>query len=566
MLKKIISKLNLNINSMIKYGSIATSTMIFIIYLFGIDDAMLAFPIVLTAIALSFENINIRTANKLFKLITFDCSLLTLSYIASCNPLLGIIINFTTIFFIAFIFTVRFNPKIYKPFIMFYIFASFSLNSKSAYLERTLSVIIGVTFVVLILKITNRFKMKNFLKETIYVPLSLISSELNSIIESSFENTIYNNISFELRNLCYKAYITKYKNHSVTNLGKIRYNLFLSFERLNIYIKDNWIKLKEYDLDFINNLNKLFINILDIIDESKDINECIKIINIFIKNNKNIKYTEIIIILTNIANTLKFGLSLKKKDLNKDFKEWTRFDLFNSKMYFKENFKLGNIRFNFALRVSFILTLTIFLGHVYSFYKFIWVAITVMSVMQPYYEETISKGKERLIGNLIGITFLFTLLTFINNDYIAIVVLILSLYLTYGFKEYYKLSLFTSMASISVASLSVDLNTIALHRITFVLLGLIFTFLGNKFLFPYNLLNGSVKLIKKILNYDSILINECIKENFNQYKIRDLVMHIYLSSNKLALRNIQLNNEYISEFIDINNHFIINLSFWRLYL
>ncbi|HBA03353.1 MAG TPA: hypothetical protein DCW51_04980, partial [Clostridium sp.] len=87
-----------------------------------------------------------------------------------------------------------------------------------------------------------------------------------------------------------------------------------------------------------------------------------------------------------------------------------------------------------------------------GFYKIIWAAITIMSIMQPYYEDTIKKAKDRVIGNILGILFTGVLINVADSQIITLGILVISLYLIYAFKEYYKISLFAAMASICIAS------------------------------------------------------------------------------------------------------------------
>ena len=42
------------------------------------------------------------------------------------------------------------------------------------------------------------------------------------------------------------------------------------------------------------------------------------------------------------------------------------------------------------------LSFSIFMGELLGFYKVIWAIITIMSIMQPYYEDTILKVEKEL--------------------------------------------------------------------------------------------------------------------------------------------------------------------------
>ncbi|WP_300697080.1 FUSC family protein [uncultured Clostridium sp.] len=187
-----------------------------------------------------------------------------------------------------------------------------------------------------------------------------------------------------------------------------------------------------------------------------------------------------------------------------------------------------------------------------------------MSIMQPYYEDTISKTRERIKGNIIAILFTGIVIHLFNSKLITILILIISLYLLYGFKEYYKISLFAGMASICMSSLTVSLNKLLAYRIFYVIVGVVVVLFANKFIFPYRLKDGIEQLIKKILKYDEYLIDTS-REYLNKSKgdnyIRDLIIHITLLTQKLYLRNLQYRDDNLNEFIDKNNEFVVRIGY-----
>ena len=184
------------------------------------------------------------------------------------------------------------------------------------------------------------------------------------------------------------------------------------------------------------------------------------------------------------------------------------------------------------------LTFSIFMGELLGFYKVIWAIITIMSIMQPYYEDTILKSRERIKGNIIAILLTGAVIHLFDSKIITILILIISLYLLYGFKEYYKISLFAAIASICVSSLSVNINKLIFYRILYVIIGVGIVLLDNKFIFPYKLRDGIEQLINKILQYDEYLI-EHSRAYLNKTKeansIRDLIIHITLLTQKKSI-------------------------------
>ncbi|MCR6515562.1 FUSC family protein [Clostridium sp. LY3-2] len=566
MVNDFLNKINLNVNSMIKYGSIASLSMLFIVLLFGGNNAMLAFPITLTAIALSFENLNVKPLKKYLSLILLDILIISLSFLASLNIYLGVIINFISIFLIAYFFTARFNPKIYKPFIMLYVFTSFYPKDFSNLKFRYFSVIFCVTFIFIYLKVSESKTKISFLKEVLLSSLKVLSSQTNYLLISAFDDSLYkNHINITSSNI-YKVYKTKSKKHTVTVLGNIRYEISLSLERINMFLKDNHFLVCSSKPELLYDLKNTFIEIIRALNNKNDLNSIIKSLELFIAKYESNNYKDIIEALIIIKSNILTLQNLDYSLLKLEYSEWKTGDIFSLKYYTKENLKLHNIRFNFALRISLTLTLTLFLSNIVSFYKFLWTSITIMSVMQPYYEDTIVKGKERVLSNIFGILIILLLLTLFQNKIFTIVILIVSLFLSYGFKEYNKLSFFTAIASLSIASLNTNLKLITINRLTFVILGIVIVYISNKFLFPYALFKGIKTLTFKILNYDLTILNELSKSDVDSSKVRNYILYNLLSLEKLKLRSNSYKMDNLNTFILLNKELMHKIGFKSIYL
>lgn len=77
----------------------------------------------------------------------------------------------------------------------------------------------------------------------------MLSEQLNSLNKGYLNEKIYLTISKEMRGLCYKIYKTRYKTNLTTNLGKIRLDIFIILEKLNIYLKELFFN-KSYNIEF----------------------------------------------------------------------------------------------------------------------------------------------------------------------------------------------------------------------------------------------------------------------------------------------------------------------------
>lgn len=569
MLKKIIDKYNFNVVGMLRNGTIAVVTMFGIAYLFGIKNMMLAFPIALTSTVLGRQNFHIKTINKSIRILLLELSIVIVSYLSSINMWIGIVVNFISIFLIMYTIVSPYDIGFYKPFIMLYVFTQYVTVSRSELPNRLLSVVFGCIIITLFSYI-RKHNEKDMLINNVKSSLSIIKEQLSNVIENDYQENLSDKCSKMMRALAYKVYITRYKRFLTTKLGKIQFRLFIYIEYLNLYIKGLESKYKDSDIskkdikELINLINKVIsycknkITIDSLYDEIKYIKEKLEGNSSYIKDG--------FIIIFKIINNLSEISKMSDEEVNTVYTEWER-TKYDKRLYsFKAYFKKDSIRFKFAIRMAITLTVSLFAAEILGFHKVIWAVITIMSIMQPYYEDTISNVKGRIKGNAIAILITGILINIINNKIFTIVILIIALYLLYAFKKYSRISLYAGIASICLSSLSENINKLIFYRVGYLIVGVIVVLLANKYIFPYKLDDGIRQLEEKINRYTSYL-QEHYKEYIsgvkkeNDHEIRDLIIHITLLSQKLYLRNLEYGEENIEKFIRENNNLVINIGY-----
>ncbi|NFA43777.1 FUSC family protein [Clostridium botulinum] len=562
MIDKIINKYHINVYSMLKHGTVAVITMFGVGLLFGIKNIMLAFPIALTSTVLSRQNLQVKTTSKILKLIVVDLAIILAAFISSQNSYLGIIINFISIFLIMYNIISPYDMAFYKPFIMLYIFTQYASVSLEELPLRILAVIFGV-LVIECSNIITKVNEKSKLGNSITSSLLLIKTQLNNIIDGKFEEDIVKKCSKIMRELVYKVYITRHKKYLTTNLGRIQFNIYINMEYLNLYLRNIYFEYNNNDIqkNEVEDTINVIDDILDYSNYSITVEELENKINLFkdMYNNKSRTLTEICNIMNSLKISIKELKELGNKEINKIYSEWEKENIES----FKESFHKG-MRFNFAMRMAITLTIVLFIGEILGYYKIIWAIITIMSVIQPYYEYTLNKTKERIIGNVIGILFTGIFINLVNIKWITILILIASLYLLYGFKEYYKISLFASIASICIASLTENINVLLIYRVIYVIIGVAIVIIVNKKIFPYKLKDGIDELIIKIDKLNTMLINYSIailNGTENPNKVRNIIIHSTLLCEKLEIRNMNFNDNNINRIANLNNEFVIQVGY-----
>ena len=497
-----------------------------------------------------------------------DLIIVTLAYISRLNIFIGIFINFISIFLIMYTITSPYDPTFYKPFIMLYAFTQYAWVPLNKMPARYLSVIFGVLVIVICNKIVNEINEKSLLGKSIYKALSLISEGLKDILEGNYTKKKELECTNIMRALAYKVYVSRYKDYLTTNLGQIQFKIFMDIEHLNLFLRkiEEGYSHKDITKREIEELISLLEQIKKFsngnINVEQVVNETNRYVNKYIKE---AKYGyEISVILINLSKNINSLNAVDRREINKVYEKWQRSYLDKTRYTFKEYFRKDSIRFKFAMRMAITLTLSLFIGEILGFYKIIWAIITIMSVIQPYYEDTLKKTKDRVVGNTIAIIFTGVAINLIDNKFVTIAILIASLYLLYAFKEYHKISLFAAIASISVSSLSNNINELLLYRIAYVIVGVLIVIIANKYIFPYKLQDGIRQLEEKVKRYNEMLLKEgklYLQDEGDIHIVRDIIIHLTLMNQKLYLRNIQYGDENVDIFIDDNTYFAIEVGY-----
>lgn len=563
MFKKLIVKYNLNVHNMLKNGTIAVFTMAGTGILFGDKNIMLAFPVALTSAVMGRQNFYVKPFSKTIRIMILDLVIVFMAYLSSINLWVGIIINFFTVFSIMYMVISPYDLTFYKPFLMLYVFTQYARVSINELPNRIYSVIFGVA-VIAICNFIGRSKEKALLGKTINKSLSILQEQIKNIENGINDKSISEKCSNLVRSIAYRLYVSRHKKYLTTNLGRIQFKIFICIENINLYLSKIDLRNEE-DKNRLAMISQIINNITEYLAE-EDKQYLLELNDILEKNNCMLNEVEDIIRL--LVENIKKLVGLSEKDINKVYAEWERASLDRPKTIFFEYLHFNSIRFKFAMRMAITMSIVLFGCETLGYYKIIWAAITIMSIMQPYYEDTITKAKDRIRGNVIAVIVVGISIELINNKIFTIIVLVISLYLLYGFKEYSRISLFAAAASISIASLSTNVNKLIAYRVIYVMAGVILVLIANKFIFPYRLDFGIKELMGKITRYNNLFIQDSfayLEDNVDENEIRDLIIHITLLLQKLYIRNKQYKNKEVGEFISINNRFIMTSGYKVLF-
>ena len=557
-------KFDASYQDIFRKGTIAVLTTLGSGLLFGSQNMMIAFVLILGSNALALQNLRIKTVNKTLRLIAIDLIIVCLAFVASLNKWLSIPINFITLFLIIYLTVSPYNQMSYKTFMMLFVFCQYTSIPLNALPNRFLMVMVTVTIVMISIYFEQR-RMKALLPTQVGEGFKLILKQLTKMEEGQFDEDLSRALSQQMNELAYVIYHTSYKRYFTTYVGKVHFHFYLNISYFNFLLEQMYKQVKRGLLSQkeMTSIKQLFTQVESYFNREISREALIEKFDSYL--NRYPHQMEIEEEIVDVIDAFRKNFSeletLDYKEKNKPYGNWERSDLNKMKSKIKAQLTPKSMSFNFAIRMSIVLTLTLFLAQIVGFYKFIWAIIPIMSITQPYYEDTKRRKKDRIKSNILASIGIALIINVIHVRWVAIGVLILAFYLIYAYKDYYHMSIFLTIISMSIASVSKGINALVFYRIIYVLLGagIVELTVGLR---PYKLENGIYELVNETERLNEILERESIlslegKESLN--RVREAIIHSAVLCQKLYLKNKQYKDEKINDLIRINTEFVIRL-------
>lgn len=550
-------------------GSIAILVTLGAGLLFGKENMMIAFVLVLGANALAMQNLRIKTVNKTFRLIVVDTLLVGLSFIASLNDIGAIPINLVTLFAIIYISVSPYNQMTYKTFMMLFVFCQYTTIAWIDLPKRLLMVAAVVSIVVLTSYLEQR-RYKALLPPQVSKGFHLLREQLIQMMEGKLDEGINVKIIEQMNALAYVIYHSRYRRYFTTYVGKVHFQFYLNMSYFNVLLEQIYRQMQKgmFSKEQLLALKRLFDEMEAYFERKISREALVGVLDKYLE-----RYTlstggsedvyQVIEAFRKNFVALK-QLPYEKKDAVYD--DWGRSDLSRMQYKIRHQLKPKSMSFNFALRMAIVLSILLFLASRLGFYKFIWAIIPVMSITQPYYEDTKKRGKERVKSNILASLVLALIIDVLQVRWMAFALLVIAFYLIYAYKDYYHMSIFLTIISMCVASVSKGIRALVFYRIIYVILGATIVVLTSKLL-PYKLEDGIHELIaeterlNKVLEKESLLSLEG-KANLN--RIREAIIYSAVLSQKLYIKNKQYQSERVDRLIRTNIEFVIRIGYCML--
>lgn len=557
-------KENINYRDVFRKGTVGLIITFIAGLLFGKENMMIAFVIVLGANIYEKENLRVKTVQKILRLLVRDVVIVCMAFIASQNMWWGIPFNLIAIFIIIFSLVSPYDQISYKTFMMLYVFCQYSYITLSELPSRLFLVVFAMGCV-LISSLVYQLRNKALLDSNIGKGWKMIDEQLHNILEGRFDHTLSIACRTAMNEVAHTIYRTGYRRYFTTQQGKIQFHFYMNISYFNVL-------LESIDREYARGeFGKR--QLLALISITETINRYFKY---------EIKRDEIIQVLKNAVELglIHYGfgaevmeilealyknfveldeMDYKKK--NTVYGEWERTSLNQLYDDFQNALNPKSMRVNFAVRLAIILTITLLLAHQLGFYKIIWAIIPIMSTTRPYYEDTMQRKSDRVKSNLLACLIVGVIINIVDIEWISALLVVLGFYGVYTFKDYYRMSFFLTVISMCLSSFGTGINSLIFYRLIYLLVGIGIVELSAR-VKPFKLKDGINELVEKIDRLNTKLESEALrslKHEENTHIIRETIIHSALLGQHLSIHNKAYKDEKITKLVEDNAEFVIRL-------
>ncbi|WP_040327262.1 FUSC family protein [Clostridium ihumii] len=546
-------------------NKIASTTMLFIVIVgtivgfktvFGNENTLVAVAGITAALSLLGTDYTINPIKNTIYFVSLEVGIGVLTYIASVNAFLGFIITFISIFYILYSFTYNTKKPTYVAFTLGYFFMLYTPVTFDLLPRRLIGLASCGLLIMIMQMIVNRNKLKKEAQHGIKSSIKYISEEIDLILsgDKSIEkinNVTYNNLKNILESI-YKRIDSKIK--LPTNIMQY---LFISqyLERINLVL--NRVKMygkeDEYNTVIIE-VQKILVR-LNLFIEG---NLCLKELIVGLENalkdieqSKKMHYLNFE--LYQCIETLRDDLGYKEDYVQKMDENYISSKVIYGLNNLKNNINRDSLKFTFAFRGALITSLGVFIVSLFNLQYGKWLVFSLISIVQPYFEASKTKGKDRIIGTVIGLLIfeiLFSLVpSMAGRTFIILLVGYISNYLT----EYRYQMICTTVSALGAAAMIDTVNYVFFNRMIFVIVGTLIALYASKIILPYRISDVIKREIKSSLELNKSIVDKLYDIGVKKLKINDdfkeiLTINEFLN-NKISNNSNTLSLSSIDEFL-----------------
>lgn len=471
-------------------------------------------------------------------------------FLIGLNIWIAIPINFSLIFFLGYKFCQDLRTPVYVPFMLQYLFLMGAPVTFKEEPKRLLALIVGALIIMVPQLIFNFKKMEKQSDKMCKAIVELLQEKIVAIKKDSD----IKEIDIKLENFfnSFKVLILdrKEKNYEISKKGEINLNLLIYLEKINLALHKEKI-IDEKVLEFSELCLKEFSELLNKKINAKNFKNQID------KNIENYKLKFNDLTSIELINAFRMMANVIVKDYSKEKPTIEIKKSFNLIEFIKQS--KDTVAFSYAIRAAIGMTITCFITQFFKLQEGEWMMFTIYSLVNPIYEVTKYKSKDRIVATFLGAIVVIILLSiFTTQTERSLLLLVIGYIMCYA-KVYKYMMFFCTILIVTVAVGNGSVVDFALQRFIYVVIGLIIAVLLNKFVLRKDLKKVNESLKKRyeniIIEMLDLIYRMAKNKEFNKGKIQKLFLTTALIENKIKENcNVSLVN--FNEEIDLKNRIL----------
>lgn len=527
--------------------SIIIFVMLFM-YAFGEENVLIGVMMIMAALMMLSKNLTGKPFKSLAGLMAINIMLGVGSLLASLNPWLGLITNFTVVFVVTFILMHDIKSPVHFPFLLGYAFILAFPVPVEEFPLRLLSLIVGSVFIVVLNIVVNRKR----LVMSCHAGISGIFSEIKSLLEKFLDGEEVNSDTLVAKSkLVNSAVYDKLEEKYYTSPGtRSAINLAISAEELGKAVIDG-----DDDKKDLRDLLPVLDNLISYQEMKIPLEQVHNSIVHYLENHRSTDY-KILSSLRIIDHELNILVKSDKESLSKYTNSEQIPKSFRLVTLFKENFRKDSLKFSFAFRVALLLALWEFIGDYYDIENAKWLAFTTIAVVQPYLEATAIKSLQRIKGTLVGVAIFAVIAYFllIDNPSLtpAVLMAISYVYSISDPKRYDVMMIFITLMSLMTASMIFPAETSIIERLLYILVGIGVAMVGSRIIFPYRLKDENIEMSRRYISISRSQIKELrnvASGTIDDVKNAALILTGHTIAEKIKINNDQDNDDLVDRLM-----------------
>ncbi|WP_066388644.1 FUSC family protein [Neobacillus mesonae] len=517
---------------------------------FGKENTLIGVTTITAMLMLLERDLTNNPISNTLKLILLNLAIGIAAFLAGMNMWLAIPVNFTIMIVISYslIFNLR-NP-LYLPFSLQYLFLLATPVGLPEMPLRLVSLIAGAVGIMVLQMVVNKNKMAKNSYTKIQAICNALVTKIEKIKNEEDHEDLDKQIAADISTIRSMIYDKREEDFYLTDEGQKSLNLSASLERINQLL--NKVTKEESEHELLNDTIDFLQAAADSLEDSKDVT--IREINdsfshIFRKYKQDDSHSLIVLRMLNNMDFLRDSLvslkSLEKEHVNIVKKmeqipaKFQRLSLFQVPRHTK------SIKVSYAVRMALGITIGSFLVDYFHLQDGRWMLFTILSVIQPVYELSKRKMRDRIFATVVGAIIVTLLFTIFQGHTARTILILIAGYLMSYIKEYRYSTILVTFSAIGAAALITGTTEIlTLNRIIMVICGVLLALIINKWIFPYRM-EDSIRDLEE-MNRDTIRemlqeVHQKLQGTGNDHSIKNLLIIANMIENRMKL------NKQVSE-------------------